>query len=212
MAKLLSPVTTYTAIKPRKKLSDIVMDAESEWSPKKKSTAKRSKTPKKSTEVEPVKEQTVIEEPAELVETLEMFQMRTRIEEERKKQQEEEAKAIFERLSKIQPFLDHCYTSIFGPRVVVEAYGEGPQFEQEEGDEQVEEESPTADEEQGRVVTFQLSEESGGATSNSLHVPVIRMAKMPVVSEGPPAVGSEEVIQEADHEAEGDFVPTHSSK
>lgn len=158
---------------------------------------------------------------------LEAFQREGRMQEQLNRQKQQLEKEIIDSLSLRQPFQDHSYTTVFGAQVIVEAYtsevfpddddtvaaAEGASRSQ--GSRFSENITTDGEDYPARTITINLNDETA-VFANNIHIPIIRLSKLPVVAEGLPIVSAEEVVRSwVDEEASREnpaFNLTASSK
>ncbi len=124
---------------------------------------------------------------------------------------EENEQFIVDLLARSQPYHDHCYTTVFGKRKAIDHV----HLELDSDDDGAEEYSArttgvrskfqygdSSREPEGHSKTVTLKVNAGMVpTVNNVHIPIIRLARIPVAPDGTPLVSAEEVvIQDADED------------
>ena len=118
---------------------------------------------------------------------------------------EENEQLIIDLLSRTQPYMDHNYTSIFGKRILHEnMLADIDLSDLENGDHAARSsgkriktvpnlEGTDASDANDKTLTLKVS--AGTVpTLNNIHIPIIRLARIPVAPDGTPLVSAEEVV------------------
>lgn len=117
---------------------------------------------------------------------------------------EENEQLIIDLLSRSQPFMDHNYTTIFGKRAMHENYC--PDLDLSDLDEEdnaarssgkriktIKDLTGAGNDPTGKTLTLKVN--AGTVPNvNNVHIPIIRLARIPVAPDGTPLVSAEEVV------------------